>query len=57
MAVLTKNALEILSDRYFVKDSKGKTVETAIQLFKRVAKHVACAEKENNSVWKRNFSR
>jgi len=55
MAVLTKNALEILSDRYFVKDSKGKTVETAIQLFKRVAKHLASAEKENNSIWEKKF--
>ncbi len=56
MAVLTKNALEIFSDRYFLKDSKGKTIETAIQLFKRVAKYVASAEKENNLIWKNVFS-
>ena len=55
MAVLTKNALEILSDRYFVKDSKGKAVETTIQLFKRVAKHLSSAEKENNSIWEKKF--
>lgn len=40
MAVLTKNALEIVSNSYFLKNSKGKTVETAISLFKQVAKPV-----------------
>jgi len=55
MAVLTKNALEILSDRYFLKNSKGRSIETAIQLFKRVAKFVASAKKENSLYWEKHF--
>lgn len=55
MAVLTKNALEILRDRYFLKKDKENSFETAIQLFKRVAKFVSSAEKENKSDWENRF--
>jgi len=55
MAVLTKNALEILNERYFLKDSRGHSIETAVQLFKRVAKYVATAEKENSLYWEKHF--
>jgi ribonucleoside-diphosphate reductase alpha chain len=55
MAVLTKNAIEILNDRYLLKDNKGNIVETANQLFERVAKFVAAAEKDNPSTWEKKF--
>ena len=45
MAVLTKNAMEILNDRYLLRNNKGIIVETADQLFARVAKFVASADK------------
>jgi len=44
MAVLTKNAIEILNDRYLLRNNKGIIVETADQLFSRVAKFVASAD-------------
>ena len=44
MAVLTKNAIEILNDRYLLRNNKGIIVETANQLFARVAKFVASAD-------------
>ncbi len=55
MAVLTKNAIEILNDRYVLKDNKGNIVETANQLFMRVAKFVASAEDDNRSTWEKKF--
>jgi ribonucleoside-diphosphate reductase alpha chain len=44
MALLTKNAMEILNDRYLLRNNKGIIVETADQLFARVAKFVASAD-------------
>lgn len=55
MAALTKNALEILTDRYLLKDHNGTVVETVNQLFKRVSKFVATAENNNKSTWENNF--
>jgi len=55
MAVLTKNAIEILNDRYVLKDNKGNIVETANQLFMRVAKFVASAEDVNRLTWEKEF--
>ena len=55
MADLTKNAREILNDRYLLKDNKGNIVETANQLFRRVAKFVATAESKNKSTWEKQF--
>lgn len=55
MAVLTINAMEILKDRYLLKDDKGNIVETANLLFKRVAKFIASAENSNRSTWEKKF--
>jgi len=43
---LTKNAEIVLEKRYLRKDKNGKTVETPVQMFKRVAKAVAAADKK-----------
>ncbi len=42
---LTKNALTVLEKRYLIKDERGKPVETAEQLFWRVATVVAEADR------------
>jgi len=42
---LTLNSVEVLKNRYLLKDENGKIIETPSQLFKRVAKAVAAAEK------------
>lgn len=44
--VLTENAQTILTKRYLRKGPDGKPVETAEELFHRVAHHVALAEEE-----------
>ena len=41
---LTKNALRILQARYLKKDDKGNVAESAEEMFRRVAHHVASAE-------------
>jgi ribonucleoside-diphosphate reductase alpha chain len=55
MAALTKNAKEILNDRYLLKDSNGIVIETLKQLFKRVSKFLASAEINNKSEWEKRF--
>ncbi len=42
---LSYNSLFILKERYLKKDLNGKTIETPLKLFQRVAKFVAKAEK------------
>jgi len=42
--VLSDNALVTLHSRYLMKDPDGNVLETPVQLFKRVAQHVAAAE-------------
>ena len=42
---LTENARRVLERRYLKKDASGKIVETPEQMFRRVAHHVARAEK------------
>ncbi len=42
---LSVNAVNVLERRYLLKNEEGKIVETPAQLFKRVANHVASAEK------------
>ena len=53
----THLALDILKDRYLWKDSEGKVIETPDQMFRRVAKHVAGAEKtpEDRAEWEERF--
>jgi len=43
--LFTENALRVLEKRYLMRDKNGKVTETPDQLFKRVAKAVARAEK------------
>ncbi|UCH22876.1 MAG: vitamin B12-dependent ribonucleotide reductase [Deltaproteobacteria bacterium] len=43
--VLSGNAKTVLERRYLKKDAKGRVVETPQKLFRRVARHVAAAEK------------
>ncbi len=42
---LTDNAKRVLKKRYLKKNSQGQTIETPEQMFKRVAHHIAMAEK------------
>ena len=44
--VLSENAKTVLERRYLKKDSKGRIRETPAQMFRRVANHVAKAEKK-----------
>jgi ribonucleoside-diphosphate reductase alpha chain len=43
---LTDNAKRVLKKRYLKKNSQGQTIETPEQMFKRVAHHIAMAEKQ-----------
>jgi len=43
---LSENALRVLERRYLKKDEQGKVVETPEELFRRVAKAIALADKE-----------
>lgn len=43
---LSINALTVLEERYLLKNDKGELVETPTQLFRRVAKNIAEAEKK-----------
>jgi ribonucleoside-diphosphate reductase alpha chain len=45
---LSDNARSVLKRRYLKKDSKGKTIESPKQMFTRVARHIARAEKKYN---------
>jgi len=44
--VLSENARRVLERRYLKKDRKGKVIETPEQMFRRVAHHIARAEKK-----------
>lgn len=55
MSILTNNAKEILRERYLLKDVDGNSIETPHQLFKRVAKFIASAEKRNKTFWENKF--
>jgi ribonucleoside-diphosphate reductase alpha chain len=43
---LTVNAAKVLERRYLKKDENGKVIETPSELFQRVAKNIASAEKK-----------
>ena len=42
---LSQNALKVLERRYLSKDASGKVIETSEQMFTRVAKAIAAADK------------
>ena len=44
-STLSENALTVLKRRYLKKDSQGKLIETPEKMFRRVAQHIAKAEK------------
>jgi len=44
--LLSDNARTVLQRRYLRKDTKGRVIEKAEQMFRRVAKHIAMAEKK-----------
>jgi ribonucleoside-diphosphate reductase alpha chain len=55
---LTQNALKILNARYLLKDEKGNITETPEELFRRVARNVAAAEKlygDSSVEWEDRF--
>jgi len=43
--LLNENALKVLEKRYLAKNEKGEVMETPEDMFRRVAKHIASAEK------------
>jgi len=43
-AAISSNARAVLERRYLVKDEKGKIIETAEDMFRRVAHHIASAD-------------
>ncbi|MDK2782217.1 MAG: ribonucleoside-diphosphate reductase alpha chain [Archaeoglobi archaeon] len=42
---LSVNAIKVLERRYLLKDEKGRVVETPLQMFQRVSRHIAKAER------------
>jgi ribonucleoside-diphosphate reductase alpha chain len=46
---LSNNAINVLKRRYLKKDSQGKIIETPEKMFRRVAQHIAKAEKKYDS--------
>ncbi len=42
---LSENALRVLESRYLAKDERGEIMETPEELFRRVARHIASAER------------
>jgi ribonucleoside-diphosphate reductase alpha chain len=54
MTGLSANALRVLEARYLLRDRERRLIETPAQLFERVAKAVAAAEKER-SRWEERF--
>jgi ribonucleoside-diphosphate reductase alpha chain len=53
---LSVNAITVLQKRYLRRNIKGEVVETTAQMFSRVAKHVASAEKKKDkNKWEEEF--
>ncbi len=57
---LTENAVQVLERRYLEKDKQGKVIETAEQMFRRVAAAIASAELNYNpkadvKAWEEGF--
>lgn len=56
--ILTENALRVLRARYLIKDEHGKVIETPEDMFRRVARTVASAERlygKDPSPWEERF--
>lgn len=55
MELLTKNAIQILEDRYLLKNDEGVVTETPDALFKRVAEYISGCEKKDSAKWSQAF--
>ena len=55
MDTLSDNAIQILEERYLLKDKKGTLIETPEKLFARVANYVASCETSNMKNWEAKF--
>ncbi len=51
----SKNALILMKKRYLKRNERGDIIETPEQMFKRVARHIALAEKKYGNDWKRSY--
>lgn len=49
---LSVNALKVLEERYLLKDSKGKIIETPTEMFKRVADFIGNSKSEKESFFR-----
>ncbi|MBL7051955.1 MAG: adenosylcobalamin-dependent ribonucleoside-diphosphate reductase [Nanoarchaeota archaeon] len=52
---LSLHAMTVLNERYLLKNNKGKIIENPEQMFRRVAKYVAKAEKKDKKKWENEF--
>lgn len=57
MENITKNAKQILTERYLLRDLSGRIIEDVDGLFRRVAHAVAQAESSNSAHWEQLFFR
>ncbi|HCM32582.1 adenosylcobalamin-dependent ribonucleoside-diphosphate reductase [Chryseobacterium sp.] len=55
MELLTKNAIQILEDRYLLKNDESVVTETPDALFKRVAEYISGCEKKDSAKWSQAF--
>ncbi len=55
MNILTNNAIQILEDRYLLRDKESVLIETPDKMFQRVAKFVASCEESKTEVWEKHF--
>jgi ribonucleoside-diphosphate reductase alpha chain len=51
----TSNALQVLEERYLLRDARGVVKETPVGMFRRVARHIATAEEANRKEWEYRF--
>ncbi|MBC9795797.1 adenosylcobalamin-dependent ribonucleoside-diphosphate reductase [Sinomicrobium weinanense] len=54
---LTPNALQILEERYLLRDPDGKVMETPEEMFRRVSEWIAGTERNNREYWEARFFR
>ena len=49
------NAIKVLWERYLLRDKEGNIIETPTEMFERVAKTIASAEKDDGKKWEKEF--
>jgi len=55
MNTLTNNAIQILRERYLLRNREGNIIETPDELFQSVAAFVASAESKEEDIWQKHF--